>query len=117
MNLLYNLFNYLFHIAPSGAPQNVREVEMTSTSISIQWDQVPCIEQNSEITGYIVRYNSSSGETQMAPVQNSQVFTASGLTPNTTYSFQVSAVNSDGEDGPYSNALEIVTSKYRDESH
>ena len=27
---------------------------MTSTSITIQWDQVPCIEQNSEITGYIV---------------------------------------------------------------
>ena len=84
---------------------------MTSTSITIQWDQVPCIEQNSEITGYIVRY--STGETQMAAVQ---MFNASGLTPNTTYSFQVAAINSDGEVGPYSSPLEIVTSKYCDES-
>ena len=93
--------------APSGASQNVREVEVTSTSITIQWDQVPCIEQNSEITGYIVRYSSSTGEPQMAAVQNSQMLKASGLTPNTAYSFQVAAVNSGGEEGPYSSPLEI----------
>ena len=93
-------------LAPSGAPENVREVEVTSTSISIQWDQVPCIEQNSDITGYIVRYSNSTGETQMA---TGQMFTASGLTPSTTYSFQVAAVNSDDEVGPYSSTLEINT--------
>ena len=82
---------------------------MTSTSITIQWDQVPCIEQNSEITGYIVRYSNSTGETQMAAVQNSQMFTASGLTPNAAYSFQVAAVNNDGEVGHYSSILEINT--------
>ena len=75
---------------------------MTSTSITIQWDQVPCIEQNSEITGYIVRYSNSTGETQMAAVQNSQMLKASGLTPNTAYSFQVAAVNSDDEVGIFS---------------
>ena len=95
--------------APSSAPENVREVEVTSTSITILWDQVPCIEQNSEITGYIVRYSNSTGETQMAAVQNSQIFTASGLTPNTAYSFQVAAVNSDGEEGPYSSVLDSPT--------
>ena len=106
----YSFLSILFCIpAPSGAPQNVREVEVTSTSITIQWDQVPCIEQNSEITGYIVRYSNSTGETQMAAVQNSQMFTASGLTPNTAYSFQVAAVNSDDEVGPYSSILEINT--------
>ena len=45
----------------------------------------------------------------MAPVQNSQMFTANGLTPNTVYSFQVAAVNSDDEVGPYSSPLEINT--------
>ena len=45
----------------------------------------------------------------MAAVQNSQMFTASGLTPNTAYSFQMAAVNSDGEVGPYSSPLEINT--------
>ena len=95
--------------APSGAPENVREVEVTSTSITIQWDQVPCIEQNSEITGYIVRYSNSTGETQMAAVQNSQMFTASGLTPNTAYSFQLVAVSSNDDVGPYSSPLEIST--------
>ena len=106
-------------IAPSSAPQNVTNGSISSTSISIQWDQVPCIEQNSEIIGYMVMYNSSSGDMQMDPVQNSQMFNASGLTPDTTYSFQVAAVNSDDEEGrgPYSSPLEIVTSKHRDESH
>ena len=45
----------------------------------------------------------------MTLVQNSQMFTASGLTPNTAYPFQVAAVNSDGEEGPYSSPLEINT--------
>ena len=45
----------------------------------------------------------------MALVQNSQMFTASGLTPNTAYSFQVAAVNSDDDVGPYSSPLEIST--------
>ena len=46
----------------------------------------------------------------MAAVQNSQMFTASGLTPNTAYSFQVAAVNSDDEEGPYSSPREINVS-------
>ena len=47
----------------------------------------------------------------MTPVQNnSQMFTASGLTLD-TYSFQVAAVNSDGEEGPYSSPLEIYNGK------
>ena len=56
-----------------------------------------------------MRYSNSTGETQLALVQNSQMFTASGLTPNTAYSFQVAAVNSDDEEGPYSSLFEIKT--------
>ena len=44
----------------------------------------------------------------MALVQNSQTFTASGLTLSTAYYFQVSAVNSIDE-GPYSSPHEINT--------
>ena len=48
----------------------------------------------------------------MAAVQNnSQMFTASGLTPDTAYSFQAAAVNSDGDVGPYSSPLEIYNGK------
>ena len=46
------------HLAPSGPPQSLTVTSTTVTlfSITIQWGEVECLEQNSEITGYSVRY-------------------------------------------------------------
>ena len=33
-------------VAPSGGPQSLREVETTSTNVTIAWDAVNCIERN-----------------------------------------------------------------------
>ena len=41
--------------APSAAPTNVSASAISSTALTVQWETVPCIEQNGDITGYTVR--------------------------------------------------------------
>ena len=82
---------------------------MSSTAITVQWETVPCIEQNGDITGYKVRVL-ESGEMERVEDVGGDVtqVTISDLTPSTTYSIQVAAVNSEGT-GPYSDLITINT--------
>ena len=91
--------------APSAAPTNVDVSEVTSSSITVQWGIVPCIEQNGDITGYIVQYGS---ETQSVSGGSVTETTISNLTPSTTYNVRVAAVN-DADTGPYSSNISIMT--------
>ena len=81
--------------------------EISSTSITVQWGAVPCMDQNSEITGYKIRYGpvGSSQRTQTNVVTGSAstggMYTLSGLIPFTNYSIEVTAVNSNGDTGPF----------------
>ena len=76
-----------------------------STAIIVQWEAVPCIEQNGDITGYIVRYGS---QTQSVSGGSVTEITISNLTPSTTYNIQVAAVNN-ADTGDYSNIISIIT--------
>ena len=79
------------------------------TALNVQWETVPCIEQNGDITGYTVRVL-VSGEMERVEDVGDDVneVTISELTPSTTYSIQVAAVNSVGT-GPYSDLITIDT--------
>ena len=80
----------------------------SSTSITVQWGEVPCIHQNGEITGYSVRYGEegSSEEEISEPGDSSgRMEMISGLSKQTVYTIQVAAVNS----GVYSDPLTIET--------
>ena len=90
--------------APSAPPTSV---SVTSSSITVQWGPVDCIDRNGDITGYSVRYGEvGSGSTQTMPVSGGTSTEAAmaGLTSSTEYSIQVAAVNSTGI-GPYSDAI------------
>ena len=93
-------------IAPSGPPQSLTVTSTTLFSITIQWGEVECLEQNSEITGYSVRYETVryyygfSGMTTNVTGASNRMFTAPGLIPRTTYTFEVAAVSDSGT-GPY----------------
>ena len=52
--------------APSASPDFVSIIEVTSSSITVQWEMVPCIHRNGDITGYSVRYT-GGGRTQTMP--------------------------------------------------
>ena len=75
------------------------------TAITVQWEAVSCIEQNGDITGYIVWYGSQTQSVSGGSVTET---TISNLTPSTTYNIQVAAVNNAGT-GPFSNSISIMT--------
>ena len=88
---------------------------VTSSSITVQWGRVSCIDRNSEITGYTVRYGQTgSTPTVMESVSGTsdsdRMFTASGLIPRTSYTFEVAAVSSEGT-GPFSTGTTVETLK------
>ena len=80
---------------------------MNSIAITVQWEAVPCIKQNGDIIGYTVRVLVSGEMERVEDVDVNEV-TISELTPSTTYSIQVAAVNSEGT-GPYSDPIIIDT--------
>ena len=94
--------------APSAAPNSVSVYAMSSTAINVQWEAVPCIEQNGDITDYKVRVLVSGEMERVEDVVDVNEVTISELTPSTTYSIQVAAVNSEGS-GPYSDLIIIDT--------
>ena len=85
---------------------------MTSSSITVQWGVVPCIDRNGQITGYSVRYGEmGSGSTQTMSASgdfSGGMYVISDLESSTTYSIEVAAVN-DELIGPYSDALNKLT--------
>ena len=87
---------------------------VTSSSITVQWGRVSCIDRNSVITGYTVRYGQTgSTTTVMESVSGTsfsdRMFTASGLIALTDYTFEVAAVSSEGT-GPFSTGTVVKTS-------
>ena len=97
----------LLYIVPSAPPSEVRADGMSIT-ISVQWEMVPCIDQNGAITSYSVRYvEAESGSTQTVSTTERQLV-ISGVSTSTNYSVEVAAVNSAGT-GVYSSPIFATT--------
>ena len=101
------------------APRSVMTTVMSSTVITVQWDGLrPCRHANGLIVLYRVQYT----EVASAVVQSNDVAggwnvmnaetSLTGLTPFTSYSIQVAAVNEEGDVGHYSEPLIRRTSKF-----
>ncbi len=72
---------------------------MNFTSITISWQPVDCLQQNSPITSYKIRYTETYITT--GPITTTDTsFVATSLFPGTSYTFEIAAVNKD-DDGPY----------------
>ena len=83
--------------------------EVTSSSITVQWEMVPCIHRNGDIIGYSVQHT-GSGSTQTMSVSGSHVTVATitGLTASTAYLVRVAAANGAGT-GVFSSSQFTVT--------
>ena len=88
----------IFYLAPELPPENVRLVNATPTVITIEWDPVPCLQQNALITSYAVEVRPggggelvSSGEVES---DSSLIFRATNLR-GTSFSFRVYPVTSE----------------------
>ena len=81
----------------------------TSRSVSVSWSTIECIKRNGEITNYTVVFQEQGGAVIPGEVNvMDRAFTASGLTPHTSYTFRIAGVNSNGT-GPYTNTIVILT--------
>ena len=91
--------------APSDAPADLIFLSSTSSTISIQWEAVPCIHHNGRINGYVIQYKEvgRGGVFIIEGVTGDQRETnITGLQSSTFYDIQIAAVNSVGT-GPFTN--------------
>ena len=97
----------LLHVppAPSAAPSNVRVTGATPTTVTVQWEMVPCIHRNGEITGYSVRYREMGSESTQTMSVSEREATIQGLTSSTNYSIEVAAVTGMNHIGTYCSAI------------
>ena len=79
----------------------------------VTWDTIDCIERNGVITSYSVEFQEEGGTDIPGEVMG-QSFTASGLTPNTSYTFRVAGVNANGT-GPFTENITISTTSIDEE--
>ena len=85
------------------------------SSITVRWSPVPCLQRNSQITGYIVRYTEvTSSRTTSAdinvPGESASSITINELQGSTIYSIEVAAVGA-GETGVFSSPVTAKASK------
>ena len=88
----------LLSTVPSSTVISLSAGTVTARSITVQWEEVPCLHRNGEITGYTVVARTSGEDERVVNVNdgNARSATVSGLTPNTEYTVSVAAVNSAG---------------------
>jgi len=83
------------------APSGLTASNVTDTSLNLDWDAVSYVEG---INAYEVFRNGSSLGTRKGTS-----FADSGLTAETTYSYQVKAIGNNGLESPLSEALSVTT--------
>ena len=100
-------------LVPSAAPSSVSVSKVTSSSITVQWEEVPCTEQNGNITGYIVQYHEMGSDTKQSMLVSGAErsgATISSLMSDTSYVIQVAAINTVGT-GTFSKEIHRRTGK------
>ena len=89
-----------------GPPSNLAASNVLQTTLTLTWNA-----PGGTLTGYALRYSTSpdpSGATPVSVDASATSFNVTGLTPNTTYYFQISALNGSGS-SLASNVLQVST--------
>ena len=83
---------------PSAPPVNISARSLSSTSILVQWYEVPDSDKNGIILSYTVNYKASEGNLQQSQVVNASTreVTLIGLDKNTAYKIEMFANTSKG---------------------
>ena len=100
-------------IVPVGFPRNIRALTTTSTDILVQWDPVPPIERNGDITHYEIELNQSTlmevAASELRSTSGAQLMLLlTGLQEFVEYTVRVRAYTSAGN-GPFSPSASNTT--------
>ena len=96
---------------PTDSPKNVRGHNTSSTSVFVQWNEIPSAgDRNGIILSYTVEYTALPGESQQTKIVNAPTTQANltGLNEYTEYIIFVSASTIKGS-GPKSEQADIFT--------
>ena len=105
------MFTLLFFcVEPNAPPSNVQGRKASSTSILVQWGDVPAADQNGIILSYTVKYTALPGGSEQTKVVNAPAneTTVTELNEYTNYSITVFASTSKGG-GNVSEPIIIIT--------
>ena len=89
----------LAQTATISAVRNLRVSDVSTTELGFDWD-VPIYNGGSAIASYRVDLVDSQGTDHGMTVTTTEA-SFTGLSPSTTYNYQVRATNADGQDGPW----------------
>ncbi|XP_063153847.1 receptor-type tyrosine-protein phosphatase F isoform X2 [Candoia aspera] len=93
---------------PSGFPQNLRVVGLTTSTTKVTWNPPPLAERNGKITNYTVFYRDINSQQNLTNVTKELSITLTNLKSDTTYDIRVRAYTSKGA-GPLSPSIQSRT--------
>ncbi|XP_056671271.1 receptor-type tyrosine-protein phosphatase F isoform X6 [Monodelphis domestica] len=94
--------------APSGFPQNLQVVGLTTSTTELQWDPPVLAERNGRITNYTVLYRDINSQHELQAFTGGTRLALGGLLPDTTYDIKVRAHTARGP-GPLSPSIQSRT--------
>ncbi|XP_017680171.1 receptor-type tyrosine-protein phosphatase F isoform X12 [Neopelma chrysocephalum] len=93
---------------PSGFPQNLRVVGLTTSTTEVAWDPPVLAERNGKIVNYTVVYRDINSQQDLVNLTRDTSITLTNLKPDTTYDIKVRARTSKGA-GPLSPSIQSRT--------
>ncbi|RLW05689.1 hypothetical protein DV515_00004834 [Chloebia gouldiae] len=93
---------------PSGFPQNLRVVGLTTSTTEVAWEPPVLAERNGKIVNYTVVYRDINSQQDLANITKDTSITLTNLKPDTTYDIKVRARTNKGA-GPLSPSIQSRT--------
>uniref|UniRef100_A0A8C0FB40 Receptor-type tyrosine-protein phosphatase F n=1 Tax=Bubo bubo TaxID=30461 RepID=A0A8C0FB40_BUBBB len=93
---------------PSGFPQNLRVVGLTTSTTEVAWDPPVLAERNGKIVNYTVVYRDINSQQDLVNITKDTSITLMNLKPDTTYDIKVRARTNKGV-GPLSPSIQSRT--------
>ncbi|XP_039590549.1 protein tyrosine phosphatase receptor type Fa isoform X12 [Polypterus senegalus] len=93
---------------PSGFPQNLRVVGLTTSTTELAWEPPVLSERNGKITQYSIVYRDINSQQNNTNITSQTHITLTGLRSDTTYDIRVQAFTSKGA-GPLSPSIQSRT--------
>ncbi|XP_032923273.1 receptor-type tyrosine-protein phosphatase F isoform X12 [Catharus ustulatus] len=93
---------------PSGFPQNLRVVGLTTSTTEVAWDPPVLAERNGKIVNYTVVYRDINSQQDLVNITKDTSITLTYLKPDTTYDIKVRARTNKGA-GPLSPSIQSRT--------
>ena len=100
------MWSILLQTGPSAAPDGFAVVSMDSSSVTLTWVNLTCMDQNGPISGYVIEYTPDGGMASTILLTGNNQLT--GLTACTNYTLRIAAQNDAGT-GDFSSPLSVVT--------